>query len=83
MCQDGAMASAAVAAAPTADAEGRPAQPDPGGLRLAEALTPLMNEPTAPNRPWLVILSVWCYIHQILDDITTCYQLRWKLLPLH
>ena len=27
-----------------------------------------------------------CYIHQIhqiLDDITTCYQLRWKLLPLH
>ena len=44
------MANAAVAAAPTADAEGRPAQPDPGGLRLAEASTPLMNEPTAPNR---------------------------------
>ena len=44
------MANAAVAAAPTADAEGRPAQPDPGGLRLAEAPTPLMNEPTAPNR---------------------------------
>ena len=35
--------NAAVAAAPTADAEGRPAQPDPGGLRLAEAPTPLMN----------------------------------------
>ena len=44
------MAANAVAAAPAADAEGRPAQPDPGGLRLAEAPTPLMNEPTAPNR---------------------------------
>lgn len=50
MYQDGAMAANAVAAAPTADAGGRPAQPDPGGLRLAEAPTPLMNEPTAPNR---------------------------------
>ena len=35
---------------PAADAEGRPAQLDPGGLRLAEAPTPLMNKPTAPNR---------------------------------
>ena len=43
------MAAAAVAAAPAADAGGRPAQPDPGGLRLAEAPTPLTNEPTAPN----------------------------------
>ena len=36
-------------AAPTADAEVQPAQPDPGELRLAEAPTPLTNEPTAPN----------------------------------
>ena len=43
------MAANAVAAAPTADAEGHPAQPDPGELRLAEAPTPLTNEPTAPN----------------------------------
>ena len=44
-----AMAANAVAAAPTADAEGQPAQPDPGELRLAETPTPLTNEPTAPN----------------------------------
>jgi len=43
------MAANAVAAAPTADAEGQPAQPDPGELRLAEAPTLLKNEPTAPN----------------------------------
>ena len=43
------MAANAVAAAPTADAEGQPAQPDPGELRLAETPTPLTNEPTAPN----------------------------------
>ena len=30
------MAANAVAAAPAADAEGRPAQPDPGELRLAD-----------------------------------------------